>query len=160
MNDRSQRHFQLGLLGSLWNPSAEPQARIPRNQNRCGGQGSQEEIAGGSLCLRHPWAEALAGATLTQAMVGHGTSDPGGAAGNGPKDCPGTGPEGCRPAEHTGEGRGSWFLCDHQSSGQYLSQPCHNLSPQPLKVQLYLELVFWVFFWLGVMFCFFFFLYF
>lgn len=95
VNDRSQRHSHLGLLGSLWSPSAEPQARILCNQSHCGGQGSQGEVAGGSLCLRLPWAEALAGAILTKAMAGHGTSDPGGAAGNGPKDCPGTGPEGC-----------------------------------------------------------------
>ncbi|XP_054366375.1 protein DGCR6L isoform X3 [Mirounga angustirostris] len=49
--------------------------------------------------------------------AGSGAPDPGGAAGNGPEDCPGAGPEGSRPAEHPGEGWGCWLLCDHQPTG-------------------------------------------
>nr|XP_035960076.1 protein DGCR6L isoform X5 [Halichoerus grypus] len=52
--------------------------------------------------------------------TGSGAPDPGGAAGNGPEDCPRAGPEGGRPAEHTGEGWGCWLLCDHQPTAALL----------------------------------------
>uniref|UniRef100_A0A5F9CG71 Uncharacterized protein n=1 Tax=Oryctolagus cuniculus TaxID=9986 RepID=A0A5F9CG71_RABIT len=82
--------------------------------------GTVFEIVQGLLEIQHLTEKSLYNQRLRlqNEHRGGGAPDPRGTAGDGPEDRAGAGPQGGRPAEHTGEGWRGRLLRDHQPTGQ------------------------------------------